>query len=136
MWWWAVCPAPFRSLSTNAVNQGAVFENVVAQQLVAAGYPLYYSMSRKRGKVDFLTEGRAGEVVPLEVKSGASVRAHASLDKLLASEEFDIPRGIVLSRLNIEVDEKVVYLPWYAQFCLDEVLLPEAELPKVALPKI
>ena len=82
-------------------------------------------MSRKRGKVDFLTEGRAGEVVPLEVKSGASVRAHASL------EEFDIPRGIVLSRLNIEVDEKVVYLPWYAQFCLDEVLLPEAELPKI-----
>lgn len=113
-----------------------MFENVVAQQLVAAGYPLYYSMSRKRGKVDFLTEGRAGEVVPLEVKSGASVRAHASLDKLLASEEFDIPRGIVLSRLNIEVDEKVVCLPWYAQFCLDEVLLPEAELPKVALPKI
>ena len=41
-----------------------------------------------------------------------------------------------MSRLNIEVDEKVVYLPWYAQFCLDEVLLPEAELPKVALPKI
>lgn len=118
------------------VNQGAVFENVVAQQLVAAGYPLYYSMSRKRGEVDFLTEGRAGEVVPLEVKSGASVRAHAVLDKLLASEEFGIPRGIVLSRLNIEVDEKVVYLPWYAQFCLEEVLLPEAELPKVTLPKI
>ena len=118
------------------VNQRAVFENVVAQQLTAAGYPLYYSMSRKRGEVDFLTEGRAGEVVPLEVKSGASVRAHAALDKLLASEEFGIPRGVVLSRLNIETDEKVVYLPWYAQFCLDEVLLPEAELPKISLPKI
>ena len=110
------------------VNQGAV--------LTAAGYPLYYSMSRKRGEVDFLTEGRAGEVVPLEVKSGTSVRAHAALDKLLASEEFGIPRGVVLSRLNIETDEKVVYLPWYAQFCLDEVLLPEAELPKISLPKI
>ena len=60
------------------VNQGAVFENVVAQQLVAAGYPLYYSMSRKRGEVDFLTEGRAGEVVPLEVKSGAVSYTHLS----------------------------------------------------------
>ena len=64
------------------------------------------------------------------------MRAHAALDKLLASEEFGIPRGVVLSRLNIETDEKVVYLPWYAQFCLDEVLLPEAELPKISLPKI
>ena len=118
------------------VNQGAVFENVVAQQLTTAGYSLYYSMSRKRGEVDFLTEGRAGEVVPLEVKSGTSVRAHAALDKLLESSEFGIPRGVVLSRLNIEVDGKVVYLPWYAIFCLDEVLLPEASLPKVALPKI
>ena len=118
------------------VNQGAVFENVVAQQLAAGGYPLYYSMSRKRGEVDFLTEGRAGEVVPLEVKSGASVRAHAALDKLLGADEFAIPRGVVLSRLNVEVEGKVVYLPWYAIFCLDEVLLPEAPLPRAVLPKI
>ena len=118
------------------VNQGAVFENVVAQQLVAGGYPLYYSMSRKRGEVDFLTEGRAGEVVPLEVKSGTSVRAHAALDKLLEADEFAIPRGVVLSRLNVEVEGKVTYLPWYAVFCLDEVLLPEVSLPRAVLPKV
>ncbi len=118
------------------VNQGAVFENVVAQQLAAGGYPLYYSMSRKRGEVDFLTEGRAGEVVPLEVKSGTSVRAHAALDKLLETDEFSIPRGVVLSRLNVEAEGKVVYLPWYAVFCLDEVLLAEAPLPRAVLPKI
>ena len=93
-------------------------------------------MSRKRGEVDFLTEGRAGEVVPLEVKSGASVRAHAALDKLLGADEFAIPRGVVLSRLNVEVEGKVVYLPRYAIFCLDEVLLPEAPLPRAVLPKI
>ena len=75
-------------------------------------------------------------MVPLEVMSCTSLRAHAALDKLLESSEFGIPRGVVLSRLNIEVDGKVVYLPWYAIFCLDEVLLPEASLPKVALPKI
>lgn len=121
---------------TREVNKGAVFENVIAQQLTAAGYPLYYAMNRKRGEVDFLTEGRAGEVVPIEVKSGTSVRAHAALDNLLESKEHAIPRGVVLSRLNIEVDEKVVYLPWYAIFCLDEVLLPEAPLPMAVLPKL
>lgn len=30
------------------------------------------------------TEGRHGRVVPLEVKSGRKVRAHAALDRLLA----------------------------------------------------
>lgn len=118
------------------VNQGAIFENAVAQQLSAMGFSLYYYMNRKRGEVDFLIEGKAGEVVPIEVKSGTSARAHASLTKLLENEEYRIPRGIVLSRLNIEVRGKVVYLPWYALFCLDEVLIPEAELPKVTLPKI
>lgn len=118
------------------VNQGAVFENVVAQQLATAGYPLYYAMSRKRGEVDFLREGPAGEVVPLEVKSGTSVRAHRALDKLLESSEFGISRGIVLSRLNVEVAGKVLYLPWYALFCLDEVMVPVRPLPKVTLPKI
>lgn len=83
-----------------------------------------------------LTEGRAGEVVPLEVKSGTSVRAHAALDKLLKSEGLNIPRGVVFSRLNIEADGKIAYLPWYAIFCLDEVLLPDETLPHAALPKI
>ena len=64
------------------------------------------------------------------------MRAHAALDKLQASEECGMPRGIVLSRLNIELDDKVVYLPWYPQFFLEDVLLPDAELPKVTLPKI
>lgn len=118
------------------VNQGAVFENVIAQQLAAGGYSLYYFMSRKRGEVDFLTEGRVGEVVPLEVKSGTSVRAHAALDKLLESGDFSIPRGVVFSRLNVEADGRVVYLPWYAVFCLDEILLPDEALPHAILPKI
>lgn len=118
------------------VNQGAVFENIVAQQLAAMQFPLYYYMNRKRGEVDFLTEGKAGDVVPIEVKSGTSVRAHAALTKLLENDEYDISRGIVLSRLNLEVQGKIVYLPWYALFCLNELLSPEAELPKVRLPKI
>ena len=117
-------------------NLGAAFENVMAQELTAMGLPLFYYLNRKRGEVDFLTEGKAGEVVPIEVKSGTSARAHAALDRLLVSDEYAIPRGIVLSRLNVEAQGKVAYLPWYAIFCLDEVLQPEGELPHVQLPRI
>ena len=117
-------------------NLGAVFENVVAQELVAQGSPLFYYMNKKRGEVDFVTNAAGGEVLPIEVKSGRNARAHAALNHLLQSPEYDIPRGIVLSRLNVECDGKVVYLPWYASFCLPQFTQPKvaplvADLPRV-----
>lgn len=123
-------------LDDRKTNLGAVFENVVAQQLTAMGLPLFYYMNRKRGEVDFLTEGPDGKIVPIEVKSGTSARAHTALDNLLENSEYDIPKGFVLSRLNVETKGKVAYLPLYATFCLAEMLQPENELPQVRLPKI
>lgn len=119
-----------------SVNRGSIFENAIAQQLVAKGMPLYYYMNRKRGEVDFLSEGAAGEVVPIEVKSGGSPRAHAALNQLLESKEYHIPQGIVFSHLNFEQSGKIIYLPWYAAFCLDETLKDPGSLPVVSLPLI
>ncbi len=123
-------------LDEKSVNQGAVFENVIAQQLAALELPLFYFMNRKRGEVDFITEGAAGDVVPIEVKSGSSPRAHAALNQLLENAEYDIPRGIVFSRLNIEQRGKVVYLPWYAIFCLKDLMESVEPLPASELPAI
>ncbi|WP_165247609.1 ATP-binding protein [Adlercreutzia sp. ZJ141] len=113
-----------RALYTDdrTVNLGFMFENVFAQALVSCGCSLYYYMNRKRGEVDFLVEGARGEVVPIEIKSGRSPRAHEALNKLLATSDYDIKRGFVFSRLNVEVRDKVVYLPWYAALCLPEAL--------------
>ena len=36
------------------MNFGAIFENAIAQQLTAGGYPLYYYNSNRQGEVDFL----------------------------------------------------------------------------------
>ena len=104
------------------LNLGFMFENVFAQALVACGCDLFYYMNRKRGEVDFLVENAQGNVVPLEIKSGRSPRAHEALDKLLATSEYDIEKGYVLSRLNVEQRNRIVYLPWYAATCLPETL--------------
>ena len=97
-------------------------------------------MNRKRGEVDFITEDGLGRVIPIEVKSGRSPRAHAALDGLLDNEGYGIARGYVFSRLNVEVAEKVVYLPWYAALCLSEVLGIEpagtVETFRMELPEI
>ena len=52
------------------VNYGAVYENVVAQELHAAGFDVYYYRNKKRGELDFVVEDAQGKVLPIEVKSG------------------------------------------------------------------
>ena len=117
-------------------NLGAVFENVVAQELTSQGNPLFYYMNKKRGEVDFVTEASGGSVLPIEVKSGRNPRAHAVLNHLLQSSECEVPWDIVLSRLNVEHKGKVVYLPWYATFCLPHFTWPTVAPLTADLPRI
>jgi len=93
-------------------NLGGIYENVVAQELAAHGIKPYYYLDKKRAEVDFLCEVD-GHALPVEVKSGRKFRSHASLDRLLESDEYRIQRGFVLCRSNVETAGKVVYLPWY-----------------------
>ncbi len=106
-------------------NLGGVYENVVAQELTAQGVELWYYQSDAVGEVDFLMEGKGGKVVPVEVKSGKKVRAHAALDHLLDVREYKIPEALVLSRNNLLQEGRVTYAPLYMTFCLSE--LTEAE---------
>lgn len=121
-------------------NLGPLFENVFAQAITSCGRPLFYYMNRKRGEVDFLTEDGLGRIIPIEIKSGRTPRAHAALNGLLENSTYDIPQGYVFSRLNVEVRGKVVYLPWYAALCLSEALgLPDASEPdtfRMVLPPL
>ena len=65
------------------INKGAVYENVVAQELHAHGYPLYYYNSKKKGELDFVVE-HSGRVLPIEVKSGKDYEKHSALDNVMA----------------------------------------------------
>ena len=114
-------------LDQKSVNLGGVFENAVAQELAALGIPAWYYFTTTEGEVDFLVDGKAGRVVPIEVKSGVKVRSHAALDNLLAKPGLKIPEAIVLSRENVSQEGKVTYLPIYMTFCLDELVEREAD---------
>lgn len=102
-------------------NLGAIYENVVAQELTAQGVPLYYYMSKKRGEVDFIADTDADTVLPIEVKSGGDYNTHAAIDALLDEPQYGAERGIVLSRLNVSQRGRVLNLPIYATYCLADV---------------
>ncbi len=67
----------------DAINHGSVYENVVAQELLAHGFDeLYYYNSKKMGELDFILE-YDGNVFPVEVKSGKDYSRHRALNNIL-----------------------------------------------------
>lgn len=99
--------------ATPPINLGGVYENYVAQELVAHGFEIHYYSSKKVGELDAVVERQDGEVLLFEVKSGASYKTHASLTHALAAWPAPGREAFVLSHANIERDGDVLYLPLY-----------------------
>jgi predicted AAA+ superfamily ATPase len=105
----------------NDINYGAIYENAVAQELIAHGITPYYYNNKKRGEVDFIVEIN-GKVVPIEVKSGKDYTSHRALSNILACDEYDLPEAIVLNNENLKVEGKITYAPVYMTMFLKEEL--------------
>ena len=101
-----------------SINNGALFENVVSQELLSKGHKEYYFNSKKQGELDFVIELN-GKVVPLEIKSGKDYKRHSALCNILADENYGIEYAYVFSEGNVEVSGKKVYLPIYMMMFLE-----------------
>lgn len=95
-----------------SINNGSLFENAVAQELLSKGFKLYYFNSKKQGELDFLIELN-GKVLPIEVKSGKDYKKHSALNNVMNDLNYDIPEAYILNQNNIEIKDKLVYLPIY-----------------------
>lgn len=101
------------------VNNGAHFENAVAQQLLCNGFELYFYKKKNIGELDFLIE-LDGKVVPIEVKSGKAYKTHKALDHFMNVPDYHIEKAFVFSTGNVEKDGKVTYLPIYMCYLVKE----------------
>ena len=97
------------------VNLGSVYENVVAQELKAHGFKLYYYDNKKNGEVDFLIDSvDLLSVLPIEVKSGKDYYIHTALNNLMKVGEYKISKGIVFSNeAKVYTNGNVIYMPIY-----------------------
>ena len=95
------------------IMYGALYENVVAQQLAAHGMPLYYLKNERIGEVDFLLPWQNDSVMPIEVNSGKTYKRHSALSRLLKVENYQISEAIVLCEGNVQRDGQIIYLPVY-----------------------
>ena len=100
---------------SKSINLGSVYETVVAQELKAHGYDLYYYDNKKNGEVDYLIDDTDGlSNIPIEVKSGKDYTVHSALDKFLSIEEYNIKKAYVLSNeREVYTERGITYIPIY-----------------------
>lgn len=94
------------------INMGSILENMFAQILTTNGFTVRYFDKKGKCELDFVIQV-GNKVLPLEIKSGNSYREHAALNYALHTEQWNLDEGIVFCSGNIEVNDKVTYLPWY-----------------------
>lgn len=98
------------------VNLGMVYENVVAQELTANGYGLFYhtwpkGTSNHNYEIDFiLPDGK--KICPLEVKS-SRYKTHASLDAFGEKYSSRIGRQYLVYTKDVRKDGGVTCVPTY-----------------------
>ena len=98
-----------------SINLGSIYENVVASELIAHGFKLFYYDNRSKGEVDYLIDDYESlSTVPLEVKSGKDYTVHSALNSFVNSKDYHIKKGYVLSNeRQIKQKEKIIYIPIY-----------------------
>ena len=97
-------------------NLGSVYENVVAQELVARGHGLFYHTWPKEGanrnyEIDFVVrDGK--KICPVEVKS-SGYKTHASLDAFGEKYASRIGRRFLVYTKDVRRDGEVTCIPTY-----------------------
>lgn len=98
-----------------SINLGAVYETVVASELIAHGHKLFYYDNRSKGEVDYLTDDYDSlSVVPIEVKSGKDYTVHSALNTFVQNEDYHIKKAFVVSNERKVMQKgKIIYMPIY-----------------------
>lgn len=98
-----------------SINLGSVYESVVASELIAHGYKLFYYDNRNKGEVDYLIDDYDSlSAVPIEVKSGKDYTVHSALNTFVQNEDYHIKKAFVLSNAReITTNGKIICIPIY-----------------------
>lgn len=109
-----------------SINEGMLFENAIAQCLVANGYKLFfythYSQEKHRNdiEIDFLISNGSitkPKIYPIEVKSGKRYKTE-SLEKFVGQYRRRIGKAYIIHPKNLTVKENIICIPSYMTMCL------------------
>ncbi len=96
--------------------KGALTENYVANILSSNGLNCNYWESEGKAEVDFVIQTKAGECIPVEVKSSENVRSK-SLQQFIM--KYHPSYSIRISTKNFGFENGIKSVPLYACFCVN-----------------
>lgn len=98
-----------------SINLGSVYETVVASELKAHGYTLFYYDNKSKGEVDYLIDDyQSLSTVPIEVKSGKDYTIHSALNNFVNTPDYHIQKAYVVSNeRQIKHKGNITYIPIY-----------------------
>ena len=110
-----------------SINNGMLFDNVIAQTLVSKEYKLYfythYSEEKHRNdiEIDLLISNRSKtnfKLIPIKVKYGRTYMT-TSLERFLVRYKDRIDRSYVIHPKNLQIKEnEIICIPAYMAFKL------------------
>ena len=97
-------------------NLGYLYENAVAQMIVASGRELYYHTWNKKEsthyyEIDFLLSDHS-KISALEVKASGTGK-HESLDCFRTKYSESVKDPIILSQKDIHKEQELMFIPIY-----------------------
>ena len=104
-----------------SVDEGFLYENVVAQELRANKHSLKYNTFYKENSnniysIDFFVE-KNKKFSPIEVKS-SNYNSHASLDEFYNRYHQYIDKKIIIYSKGYKEENNIIYLPVYMTMCI------------------
>ena len=109
-----------------SINEGMLFENAIAQCLVANGYKLFfythYSEEKHRNdiEIDFLISNKSitkPKIFPIEVKSSKRYKTE-SLERFIQQYRRRIGKAYIIHPKNLSVNGDIICIPSYMTMCL------------------
>ncbi len=109
-----------------SINKGMLFENAVAQMLVANGHKLFFythfneEKHRNDIEVDFIissTNSLRSKIIPIEVKSSKNY-TKVSLERFNEKYKERIDVSYVIHPKNLSEKENIIFIPPYMTICL------------------
>lgn len=109
-----------------SINEGMLFENAIAQCLVAKGYKLYfytrYNKEKHRNdiEIDFIISNGSvikPKIYPIEVKSSKRYNT-VSIERFISLYSNRIGRAYVIHPKNLAIENNIVYIPSYMTMCI------------------
>lgn len=109
-----------------SINEGMLFENAIAQCLVAKGYDLFFYTHYNEEKhhndieIDFIISNGSKikpKIFPIEVKSNKKYKT-TSILRFIELYHKRIGQAYVIHPKNLSIKDDIIYLPSYMTMCL------------------